>query len=426
MTAKQGRERRVGLALEHLEHGDAAMVQGDLAAALGHFRKALAGFRELALVGGTSPVWQTQVAESQMRIGTALLRQGRTEAALACLADSRATCLQLLASQDANDGPQWWVATHLTMLGKTLFQEADAPGQALEHCQAALDLWRRIAAENPGNGCNGEVASTLIVIGIILEKQGDLAGALERYREALSLRQREADVARSTQREWQAALAFAHGHVGAVLEMQGDLEGALTSQRSGVVILRALTAVEPDRTDWQECLACCLKSIGDILEATGILDEAVAHHEQCVGIWRRLLATGRSDRTLRSSLAYMLEEIADMRQGLDDLPGALRSCQESQREWQELVDQEPGQIEWLEGLGASHAHASDLMEELHDLAGAVRSCQQAVAIQRRLVAAEPRMEWRRDLALSLDKLEYLLDLLIGAATPDGREPGPVH
>jgi tetratricopeptide (TPR) repeat protein len=427
MTAKQSRERQVGLALQHLEHGDAAMDQGDLAAALGHFRQALAGFRELALAGGASPAWQTQVAESQMRIGTALLRQGRTEAALACLADSRATGLQLLAARDAKAGPHgWWIATHLARLGETLFKEGDAPGQALEHYQAALDLWRTLAAANPGNGYDGEVATTLILIGIILEKQGDLPGALERFREALSLRQREAAIERSTQREWQAALAFAHAHVGAVLEMQQDLDGALASHRSSAAILRTLTSVEPDRTDWQEALACGLKSIGDVLEATGALDEAVAHHEQCVSILRGLLANGRGDRALRSSLAYTLKEIADMRQGLNDLPGALRSCQGSQRQWQELLDEEPDQLEWLECLAASHAHAGDLMEELEDLAGALRSCQQAVAVQRRLVAAEPRLEWRRDLGLSLDKLEYLQDLLLGAAVPEGHTSGSVH
>jgi tetratricopeptide (TPR) repeat protein len=80
--------------------------------------------------------------------------------------------------------------------------------KALEHYQVAIDLWRRLAAGNPAYG--GEVATTLILIGIILEKQGDLPEALERFREALSLRQQEADIERSTQREWQAALAFSH------------------------------------------------------------------------------------------------------------------------------------------------------------------------------------------------------------------------
>jgi tetratricopeptide (TPR) repeat protein len=425
MTARTGQERRVGQALEHLDHGDAAMGQGDLAAALEHFHRALAGFRELAEPGAALSAWQTQVADSQRRIGTVLLRQGRTEAALACLAESRATGLALLVSGDAGAGAAWWIATHLTRLGDTLFKDGDAPGKALEHYQAALDLWRRLAAESPGYG--GDVATTLILIGIMLEKQGDLPGALERFREALSLRQQEADIERSTQREWQAALAISHAHVGAVLGMQDDLDGALVSQRSSVAILRTLAAAEPDRSDWQEAFAIGLKSIGDILEATGALHDAAAHHEECASIWGRLLASGHGDRALRSSLAYTLEELADMRhQGLGDLAAALRSCQESQHHWQALLDKEPGELEWLEGLGVSHAHACDLLEELQDLAGALRSCEQALAVQRRLVAAEPRLEWRRDLGISLDKLDYLQERLMDAAAPEGPSPGSVH
>jgi hypothetical protein len=48
MTAKYGREYLVGQAVDHLGHGDAAMGQGDVAAALEHLHQTLAGLRELA------------------------------------------------------------------------------------------------------------------------------------------------------------------------------------------------------------------------------------------------------------------------------------------------------------------------------------------------------------------------------------------
>jgi hypothetical protein len=60
------------------------------------------------------------------------------------------------------------------------------------------------------------------------------------------------------------------------------------------------------------------------------------------------------------------------------------------------------------------------------LPGALRSCKQAVAILRRLAAAEPRLELRRVLGVSLYKLDHLQERLMTAAAPEGTTPGSIH
>jgi tetratricopeptide (TPR) repeat protein len=420
MTQKRGPEHRLALVFGHLQQGDEAMDQGDLSAALGHFRKGLAALRKLAQAEPSNGWWQKQLAHSQMRIGTVLLRQGRTAPARVCLEDSRAICLRALDADPGTQRMRWWIPTHLENLGDAIFEAGKDPDRALEHYQSALAIWRRLAAEDPEAADGGDVATALVRVGSILEVRGDLAGALERFREALALRLAAAQ-AYPAMKGWQVAVAFTHARVGAVLEGQQDVEGALASHRSCVAILRGLVEAEPANTDWQEGLSYSLRSIGDILQSTGTLEEALEHHEQSAGIWSTLMAAGQRNSTLLGCLASTLEEIGDMRYGLEDLPGALRSCQESQRLWQQLVSSEPGTLEWRERLGTSHMNVSDLMEELQDLAGAFRSCQQAVATRQRLVDEAPtRVEWQHDLAVSQAKLEELTSRLMSPPTSEVR------
>jgi tetratricopeptide (TPR) repeat protein len=415
MTAKPGTERQVGLAFEHLQHGGEALDQGDLAAALGHFRRSLAALRKLAAADPSVAVWPMQLAHCQMRIGTVLLRQGRTGPAEACLTESRAICLELLADDAAGKPHRWRAATHLEELGDAILEDAKDPDRALEHYQTALEVWRSLAAEEPAAGHDGAAAMTHMRIGTVLELRGDLQGALERFHEALSIRQKHAQTGPS-RNEWQAAVAFTHARVGAVLQEQASFKAALGSHRSCVEILRTLTVAEPAGNDWHEALAYSLKSIGDILKATGTPHEALEHHEESVSILSSLVAAGRSDPALLACLAFTLEQITDARQGLDDLPGALRSVQESQRLWQQLAAEEPAALTWQEKLGTSHMNACALMAELQDLAGAFRTCQQAVLIRRRLVEEAPaRLEWLHDLTMSQTRLEDLQSRLMSAA-----------
>jgi hypothetical protein len=72
------------------------------------------------------------------------------------------------------------------------------------------------------------------------------------------------DVERSTQGEWQVALAIAGAHVGAAPGVRDDLDGVPALHRSSVAILRTLALAALDRADGQEAFACGLKRIDNL------------------------------------------------------------------------------------------------------------------------------------------------------------------
>ena len=73
-------------------------------------------------------------------------------------------------------------------------------------------------------------------IGDVQAAQGDLAGALQSYRDSFAIRER---LAKSDPGNagWQRDLAAAYEKIGDVQVAQGDLAGALKSYRDGLAII---------------------------------------------------------------------------------------------------------------------------------------------------------------------------------------------
>lgn len=257
------RQEQVGHAFRHLWTGEDCLDQGDRAGALGHFRNSLSSFHALAAADPASIPWQTQLAHCHLRIGTALLRQGRTETAHASWAQSREICLKVLAS---GTGPRWWVATHLGRLCDAMLTDGGDADDALESSLMALEIWRSLAAQAPAEGNEVEVATSLIRVGTIRQMQGSLKTALEHFLEALEIRKHRAQE-HPDESECQAAVALAHARVGMVLAELGELRAALSAHKSAAAGFRKLVAAEPDNTDWRNALGFARDSIDEIAQA---------------------------------------------------------------------------------------------------------------------------------------------------------------
>ena len=81
-------------------------------------------------------------------------------------------------------------------------------------------------------------------VGDVLLAQGDLAGALQAYRESLAIRARLA-AADPSNAGWQRDLSVSQEKVGDVLLAQGDLAGALQAYRESLAIGARLAAADP-------------------------------------------------------------------------------------------------------------------------------------------------------------------------------------
>jgi len=98
-------------------------------------------------------------------------------------------------------------------------------------------------------------------VGIVLEAQGDLAGALQEYRASLAIVERLASSDPSNT-GWQRDLSLSYNTVryvleaqGDVLEAQGDLTGAMQEYRAALAIAERLASSDPSNTQWQQNLS---------------------------------------------------------------------------------------------------------------------------------------------------------------------------
>src|SRR5262249_17989936 len=93
--------------------------------------------------------------------------------------------------------------------------------------------------------------------------QGNLAEALQRFRDGLAIRVRLAK-ADPSNAGWQRDLSFSHNKVGDVLKAQGHLAEALQSFRDGLAITVWLAETDPRQLQWRNDLQFTIGRIGGL------------------------------------------------------------------------------------------------------------------------------------------------------------------
>jgi tetratricopeptide (TPR) repeat protein len=100
--------------------------------------------------------------------------------------------------------------------------------------------------------------------------------------------------------------------VALALVAQGELAGALTHYREALELRRALAAKDPGNAAWTRDLAWNLGEIGGVLEAQGDLAGALGAYHECLGIRQALSATEPDNAGLRDDIAFTREKIAHL------------------------------------------------------------------------------------------------------------------
>ena len=237
-------------------------------------------------------------------------------------------------------------------------------------------------------------------IGNVLTAQGDLAGALQSYRDAMSIRKRLAETdPRNTQ--WQRDLSVSHNKIGDMLTAQGDLAGALQSYRDAMSIAKRLAEADPRNTEWQRDLSVSHIKIGDALKAQGDLAGALQSYRDAMSIAKRLAEADPRNTQWQRDLSVSHNKIGDMLTAQGDLAGALQSYRDAMSIAKRLAEADPRNTEWQRDLSVSHNKIGNVLKAQGDLAGALQSYRDAMTIRKRLAETDPRnAEWQRDLAVS--------------------------
>ena len=291
-------------------------------------------------------------------------------------------------------------------LGNLLQAQGDLAG-AQQRYEASLRISDALARRDPENaGWQHDLSVSFDRLGDLLQAQGDLAGAQQRHEASLQIRDalatRDPDNA-----VWQRDLSVSHSKLGELLQAQGDLAGAQQRYEADLRIAEALATRDPDNAGWQRDLSVSHNKLGALLQAQGDLAGAQQRYEASLRI-RDALATRDPDNAVcQRDLSVSFEKLADLLRAQGDLAGAQQRYEASLRISDALATRDPENAGWQRDLAVSwfklgvvHRHA--------DLAVTRSHWQQAKAIFDALVKRRPdHPQFRRELA----QLEQMLAAL---------------
>jgi tetratricopeptide (TPR) repeat protein len=233
---------------------------------------------------------------------------------------------------------------------------------------------------------------------------GDLAQALDAYRDGLAIRQRLAAADRSNT-QWQRDLLVPHQKVGDVLVEQGKLDEALKAYRDVLAMAERLAAGDASNTQWQRDLSVLYERVGNVLRAQGKLDEALKAYRDSLAIRERLAAADRSNTQWQRDLSTSYEGLGNVLMAQGELDEALKACRDGLAITERLAAADRSNAQWQRNLSVSYERVGDVLVRQGKLDEALKTYRDSIAIRERLAAAErSNTQWQRDLAGSHAKL----------------------
>ena len=139
--------------------------------------------------------------------------------------------------------------------------------------------------------------------------QGDLAGALKRYKKKKEIISR---LARTDPDNagWQRDLSVSYNKIGDVQKSQGDLAAALESFKASHDIFERLARADPNNAGWQRDLSVSHNKIGDVQKAQGDLGQALKSYQADLAIAERLARADPQNAGWQRDLAWSYWRLA--------------------------------------------------------------------------------------------------------------------
>jgi len=245
-------------------------------------------------------------------------------------------------------------------------------------------------------------SAALVNEGDTSKAQGNLGEAVNRYREALRIRE---ELSRKDPKNAarQLDLSLGHAAVGEALYLQGDLSAALASYLSALGIERGLVDKDPKNAEGQHDLSNTLTGIGLILQAQGNLTEALKDFEDARAIGEKLANSYPENIEYNSDLAVYLVRMGDSRLALGDSAGAFKSYNDSLVVRKTLANQQTNDMGRQRDISVSVEKIGDVFLAQGDLGTARHYYDEALEVRKQLNQRDPsNADWKRELSLSYE------------------------
>jgi eukaryotic-like serine/threonine-protein kinase len=241
-------------------------------------------------------------------------------------------------------------------------------------------------------------------LGDVLVAQGNLAGALEKYR--LSERIRKFLTDRDTSNlDWQRDLAVAYNKLGDTLLAQGDLAQALQNYKAALTITKHITEKAPQISSWKRDIAVGYSKVGAALRDQGKLSDALANFEQEKEISQKLLAENSNDPQCKTDLSNAYSQIGQVFTLERQFTDAEDSYSHSLQLRKQLVDADSSDTNRQSGLAVGYSNLGDALSAEGKLEEALKTYRASLEICQKLTARDPsNTSWQRSLAVSYNDM----------------------
>lgn len=292
-------------------------------------------------------------------------------------------------------------ATALHQIGDVRLRQGDLAG-AERPLAESLALARHLVERSPDDPDRlYDLGQSEFWSGYALWERGETAAARRHFASyhELSRRLVERDPANLA---WQTELAYAESNLASVAEREGDLQGALERYRAVLAIDRRLVAAARRRGDAEAVdhhrfeLAATHTDLGAVLERLGRPDDARDHYAANLALRQGLAEDHPEDRTAREFLGTGHQYLGHLGLEQDDLAAARHHLDQAGELFAQLTAHDPANTDWRYKRSLTLWSLGRLERAAGDPASAEGYFRAAHTIARELAAAAPdRLDWRR-------------------------------
>lgn len=222
---------------------------------------------------------------------------------------------------------------------------------------------------------------------------GDMPGALESLRKALTIRERLFALD-PRNKEVQQELAFCYVTIGFLHVLNGPPDKAVENLRKGMPIMEALVQANPADEDlqyklWNVYLALA-KALGSpAVPNLGDTDGALVYMNKAQTLGTDLMSKHPTNLAYLNMDSSMQGAYGAIQFGAGRKQEALESYKKNAATAQEIVNRDPSNTFYRRQLAVSLGNVGNTMLDMNDKAGALDTFRQALTIYESMVAADP-------------------------------------
>ena len=261
--------------------------------------------------------WNRLVYASCFRMGDVLDSQGHREQAHAEYQTAREIVDRFV--QQPSDNINWplnQVIIH-SKIGD-VYKVQEKPAMARQHYDLALSIAKELALRDPPHksdplkrDARHHLSATHNRIGQILDEQGDLDGALERFQAAMGIFKELAEVDPGPGR--QITLAVRHSRLGTVLTKLKRFDEAQTQFRSAFEIRSRLAEMDSTNFAYVDYLASSYGDMGNVLKESNQLNDAILKYQKALDLRESLANKDPENQFWQRNLLALQKKFADTR-----------------------------------------------------------------------------------------------------------------